>query len=587
MEGHSSTIPLVFGETIGWLNPANGRRGVVIAGSHGFEDLCSRRFLAMMARRISACGLPVLQFDYPGWGNALGDHATPDLLSKWETSLDEAVETLKDKGDVDDVIVIGFRLGALLAWSAAARRDDISALGLLAPPNSGRAYLREQEISARLVDAELQSPPDAEPFDGITVGGCRLSRETGASLKAFNPFKQALSGKPLGNLLILGRGEGAANEAFAEQFRTPDRNLTLGQFDGYNQLMRDTTAQEIPYAVIEQCVNWAESLHQPGASPKHEIAVTHRLKSATFEEEPVIIGTDQPRLSGVICRPRQTDKATSQHAVIIPNSGANPQIGWARGGVELARTLAAHGTTSLRFDMPGLGQSEDPPEDRQYIYDDRNHDDVARIIDWLCAQGFERITFAGTCSGAHYAFHAAHRDSRVTAIAIVNILCFDWGLSHKLERLALRLLHGSPNAARSTPVPVSSDASPGLPVRLKGFIKSRIKAWGRPSIEFAKMALVRFSPATLLGFGKVERWMRAITRRGVHVLMVSSDGDLSHGEIARHFGKGGKRLYTMNGITKRAIKYADHSLTQPHARTELAKYLIEWEASNERLTSTQ
>ncbi|MCC8972914.1 alpha/beta hydrolase, partial [Bradyrhizobium sp. Cham227] len=62
--------PVVFADTIGWLNVAKGRRGVVIAGAHGHEDLCSRRFLKLLSDRAAAAGLPVLLFDYPGCGDA-------------------------------------------------------------------------------------------------------------------------------------------------------------------------------------------------------------------------------------------------------------------------------------------------------------------------------------------------------------------------------------------------------------------------------------------------------------------------------------------------------------------------------------
>jgi hypothetical protein len=38
---------------------------------------------------------------------------------------------------VEDVILAGFRLGALLAPLAAVGRDDVAGLALVAPPGSG------------------------------------------------------------------------------------------------------------------------------------------------------------------------------------------------------------------------------------------------------------------------------------------------------------------------------------------------------------------------------------------------------------------------------------------------------------------
>ncbi len=125
--------PLVFNKTVGWLHPAAGGRGVVIAGAHGFEDLCSRRFLTLAARRMAEAGLPVLQFDYPGCGDAPGDHTEPGRVAAWIGSIAAAIDRLKAETGVEDVLVIGFRLGALLAPAAIAGRTDVAGLALLAP----------------------------------------------------------------------------------------------------------------------------------------------------------------------------------------------------------------------------------------------------------------------------------------------------------------------------------------------------------------------------------------------------------------------------------------------------------------------
>jgi hypothetical protein len=57
--------PLVFNDTIGWLKEADGDCGVVIAGAHGFEDLCSRRFLTLLADHIAQSGSPVRNSTIP------------------------------------------------------------------------------------------------------------------------------------------------------------------------------------------------------------------------------------------------------------------------------------------------------------------------------------------------------------------------------------------------------------------------------------------------------------------------------------------------------------------------------------------
>ena len=51
-------IPVVFDNCRGWLHPptevGTSRRGVIVCGAHGFEDLCSRSSLRLLAEELSA-----------------------------------------------------------------------------------------------------------------------------------------------------------------------------------------------------------------------------------------------------------------------------------------------------------------------------------------------------------------------------------------------------------------------------------------------------------------------------------------------------------------------------------------------------
>ncbi|RUW24893.1 alpha/beta fold hydrolase, partial [Mesorhizobium sp. M1A.F.Ca.IN.020.06.1.1] len=192
---------VVFADTIGWLHEGRGTgrrgRGVVIAGAHGHEDLCSRRFLRLLADKVAENGLPALQFDYPGCGNAAGDHSTPGQVQRWTASIGAAIDRLKQDCGVADVILVGFRLGALLAPLAAAGRDDVAGLVLLAPPSSGKAYVREVTAMSRMIDAPLASRSAGEGVftEGREAAGFRISHETLADLSALD-WRHAAAGLP-------------------------------------------------------------------------------------------------------------------------------------------------------------------------------------------------------------------------------------------------------------------------------------------------------------------------------------------------------------------------------------------------------
>ncbi|WP_189341401.1 hypothetical protein, partial [Mesorhizobium sp. M2D.F.Ca.ET.140.01.1.1] len=76
-------------------------------------------------------------------------------------------------------------------------------------------------------------------------------------------------------------------------------------------------------------------------------------------------------------------------------------------------------------------------------------------------------------------------------------------------------------------------------------------------LEAVKSTVSMLHPAALLGQRRVERWMRDLCGRGVRVLIVTSEGDLSLKEIARHFGSEEERLDSIRGVTRVSLPNAD------------------------------
>jgi hypothetical protein len=97
----------------------------------------------------------------------------------------------------------------------------------------------------------------------------------------------------------------------------------------------------------------------------------------------------------------------------------------------------------------------------------------------------------------------------------------------------------------------------------------------RRSLEAIKSTASMLHPAALSGQRKVERWMRELCGRGVRVLLVTSEGDLSLKEIARHFGVNEERLESIRGVTRVSLPNADHTLTPYHARRAVIARLID------------
>ncbi len=106
-------------------------RGVVICAPLGYENVIYHRQLAILARRLAADGRPTLRFDWPGTGDSAGDDRRGGLVAAHIDAVGMAVHALREHTQVDEVDVIGLRIGAAFAAAAAARGGIAANLVLL------------------------------------------------------------------------------------------------------------------------------------------------------------------------------------------------------------------------------------------------------------------------------------------------------------------------------------------------------------------------------------------------------------------------------------------------------------------------
>ncbi|TIM60035.1 MAG: alpha/beta hydrolase, partial [Mesorhizobium sp.] len=251
--------------------------------------------------------------------------------------------------------------------------------------------------------------------------------------------------------------------------------------------------------------------------------VSQILDGPHYTESPVLIGP-APMICGVLCRPRE--RQTEAEPVIFLNAGGVPHVGWARGTVEAARALAAEGVASLRVDLPGLGLSDPTEEGRLFLYDRRTRHDVSRAINWMERAGYPGVGLVGTCAGAFQAFHAARADRRVRMLTMINPLCFAWNSSYALEMAVWKTYETSKAVLGQNAGAMQESREPAAPA-WRGIVSRCARLIIRRGLEAIKSTLSMLHPAALLGQRRVERWMRDLCGRGVRVLLVTSEGDLS------------------------------------------------------------
>ena len=127
-------------------------------------------------------------------------------------------------------------------------------------------------------------------------------------------------------------------------------------------------------------------------------------------ERAVQFGPDDT-LSGVLTVP--TRRAARAPVILVPNTGASPRWGNARGIVTLARWLAESGIASMRIDVSGTGDAALKTGERGQPYSRQGDQDVIAGVEFLAARFDRPVIVLGMCSGAYHAFQAALRDRRI------------------------------------------------------------------------------------------------------------------------------------------------------------------------------
>jgi len=139
-----------------------------------------------------------------------------------------------------------------------------------------------------------------------------------------------------------------------------------------------------------------------------------------FREQAIKLGA-RDSLVGVLSLPADAQAASDVPAVVILNAGIIHRVGPNRLHVQLARALASCGFHVLRFDLSGIGDSENRPDGLPPTA--AALADIREALDDLEASGRTRrgVILAGLCSGALHALLAAEADPRVVGTALVDL----------------------------------------------------------------------------------------------------------------------------------------------------------------------
>jgi dienelactone hydrolase len=472
----------------------SGGFAVVICPGIGRDSSTGYRPTRFLADTLAEAGYPALRVGYPGTGDS-SDIAADACWAAWRQSLDTAIDRALRASGAERVVLVGIRLGGMLAALAASEREEVAGLALLEPVLRGSSYVLQLKLEEKIARGETAPDQDVIQLHGLSLSPASLNAMAGIDLRSRAP-------RPGCQVLFLTDASSAVSRACMVAWNAAGAEVVHETPAGLAAFFRPTHLCDEPPPDLGGLMRWlGHALPRRGAArPMPSAAGPLSLTHPGCVETPHFFGEDR-HLFGMLCRPDRPEPRGT--IVIIGNSGGDPHDGFARFGVELARSLGRQGIASLRMDFAGLGDSLNAADDRDGVthsFDVDRRQDFAAAIDLVQEMGFRTIALHGLCSGAFHAFQAAAADSRVTSVLCVNLPWF--------------------------------------------------------TLRYEKAGPGSFARRTMQGFGE----------RNVRSLFLFATGDAGLKPLQIHFGPSGRDLAALPGCDLAILPELDHDLTRPEMR---------------------
>lgn len=143
---------------------ANPSKAVLICGSICHEHERSFRALRLLASTLAGRGIPAMRYDYRGQANSTGEEEID--IDQWADDTLVVIESLQHRARVDEVSLIGFRFGAIIA-QALKQRTKIHATAWH-PPEAGSAFVADLESQHHSETQGFGRDPSA--YDSTILG---------------------------------------------------------------------------------------------------------------------------------------------------------------------------------------------------------------------------------------------------------------------------------------------------------------------------------------------------------------------------------------------------------------------------------
>ncbi len=231
--------------------------GVVICNPWGQEYIRAHRALSQLGLRLSRLGIPVLHFDFYGTGDSAGDDSDGSF-DQWQVDLRLAIQELKRRSRVEEIFLVGLRLGASIAALVASGRDDIAGLVLWEPAVIGSEYVKDlvawhQEKQFHFLH-KVETRSELSELLGFGLDGKLLDQ-----LKEMNLL--TMRRKPAACTLII-ESTAVANDGLSPAAQLNQHYLDLGAkadyrlIESFKMWTEDPDKGLVPHLILEAAVTW-------------------------------------------------------------------------------------------------------------------------------------------------------------------------------------------------------------------------------------------------------------------------------------------------------------------------------------------
>lgn len=157
--------------------------GYIMLHPFAEEKKCAQRVIVELARALQRTGACVLVFDFSGCGESEGE-LSQARLEDWIDETKSMVHFLTEKHGVEEVQLLGVRLGAYIAAMACYDQPDVSRIILLEPILNPAKYLikalKTKLVQELLTDGAVRSNREElvnelNSGSGIDFGGYLIS----------------------------------------------------------------------------------------------------------------------------------------------------------------------------------------------------------------------------------------------------------------------------------------------------------------------------------------------------------------------------------------------------------------------------